>query len=347
MNRRVLFRADSGVAIGSGHLVRSLALAREFAAQGAQVAFVSRERSGALLDLPREAGYVLHVLSEDATRSQEDDAHETQRFAQRWEANLAVVDHYALDARWEAIVRDTTGVLLALDDLADRQHACDWLLDQNDCAPQAQRYTRHVSSDCALLLGPRYALVQPEFRAARARVAPRDGTLRRIVLFFSGSDDTNETDKALQGLAMLDTQQLHVDVVIGAAHPDARGIEATCGRHGWRFHQQIGYMAELLAAADLSVGSAGSSSWERCILGAPAIVVQLSDNQREAIRALTRQGCARSLGDARDVQAADYASAIAALNAAELAAMSRAGMDWIDGQGASRVVCAVAERIAE
>ncbi|MEI6002632.1 UDP-2,4-diacetamido-2,4,6-trideoxy-beta-L-altropyranose hydrolase [Paraburkholderia bengalensis] len=343
----MLFRADSGVAIGSGHLVRSMALAREFAAQGAQVAFVCRERSGALLDLPREAGYALHVLNEDTARSQEDDAHETQRFAQRWEADLAVVDHYALDARWESIVRGSTGALLAIDDLADRPHAGDWLLDQNDCAPRAQRYARWVSADCALLLGPRFALVHPEFRAARARVAPRDGTLHRIVLFFSGSDDTNETAKALQGLAMLDTRPLHIDVVIGATHPDARGIDETCSHHGWHFHQQIGYMADLLAAADLCVGSAGSSSWERCILGAPAIVVQLADNQREVIHALTQQGCARSLGDARDVRPADYASAIAALNAADLAAMSRAGMEWIDGQGAARVVCAVAQRIAE
>jgi UDP-2,4-diacetamido-2,4,6-trideoxy-beta-L-altropyranose hydrolase len=340
--QRVLFRCDSGAATGMGHLMRSMALARQFAERGAEIAFVCRDVPGALLALPKQAGYALNVLSrEDA--SPVTDATDTQQFASHWEADLVVVDHYGLDARWETTLRRTAGRLLAIDDVADRPHACDWLLDQNDCWPSARRYERWVPAQCQQLLGPRFALVQPEFLAARERCAPRDGQLRRIVMFFSGSDEGNETAKALQGLAMLDNPGWDVDVVIGAAHPDPSGIEATCGWHGWRFHQQIAYMADLLSVADLCVGSAGSASWERCVLGVPALVVELADNQREVIAALTERGCVRSLGEARHVSADDYAEGLRALHADALRSMSQAAWDWVDGKGAARVVDAINE----
>ncbi|MGF6779484.1 UDP-2,4-diacetamido-2,4,6-trideoxy-beta-L-altropyranose hydrolase [Paraburkholderia sp. GAS334] len=340
--RRVLFRCDSGAATGMGHLMRSLALARQFAARGAAIAFVCRDLPGALLTLPEQTGYALHVLAGDDDDA-EADAEETREFARRWQADLVVVDHYGLDARWEVALRQTVGRLLAIDDLADRPHACDWLLDQNDCSPSAQRYERWVPEACQLLLGPRFALVQPEFRAARTRCAPRDGQLRRVVMFFSGSDEGNETAKALQGLATLENTGWEVDVVIGAAHPDPSGIEVACQSLGWGFHQQTPYMADLLSVADLSVGSAGSASWERCLLGVPALVVELADNQREVIAALTERGCARSLGKARDVTADTYAEGLRALDADALRSMSRAAWGCVDGRGAARVVDAVNE----
>ena len=345
MTCRVLFRADSGALLGTGHIVRCVALARQFAAQGATVAFVCRDRPGALLSLPREAGYTLHLLPESI--AEPDDAQQTREFALAWQAGLVVVDHYQLAADWERVLRQSVPYVLAIDDLADRPHACDWLLDQNDIQPEARRYERWVTAECKLLLGPGFALLRPEFAMARLKCAPRDGQLRRVLVFFSGSDDSNETAKALQGLALLGPREWQVEVVIGAVHPDSPGIAATCRQHGWNFHQQIDYMADLLARTDLSLGSAGSASWERCALGVPALVVQLADNQREVIAALAQRGCAKVLGEASRVQPHDYAAALSALSADELAAMSRAAGEWVDGQGAWRVVQDVLETISE
>jgi UDP-2,4-diacetamido-2,4,6-trideoxy-beta-L-altropyranose hydrolase len=345
MTWRVLFRTESGAMIGAGHLVRCLALAQQFARQGATVAFVCRSRPGALLDLPREAGFALHVLPE--TLDEAADAAATGSFARQWQANLAVVDHYRLAAPWEIAVREATGRLLAIDDLADRAHACDWLLDQNDNRPQAQRYSRWVPAACRLLLGPRFALLRPEFQAARHTCEPRDGQLRRLLVFFSGSDDDNETAKALRGLALLGPRAWRVDVVIGTSHPDAPGIGELCSQHGWHLHQQIDYMADLLAQADVCLGSAGTASWERCALGVPALVVELADNQKEVIAALAQRGCVKVLGPARLVRPHDYAQALLSLQPGEVAAMSRAAWDWVDGRGAERVARDVLETMSE
>lgn len=342
MSQRVLFRVDSGATIGAGHLVRCMALAWQFAEAGAAIAFVCRNLPGGLLAWPQQAGYAVHVLP-DSVGCQEDDVGETSRFAEHWQASLVVVDHYGLDARWESVLQQTVGQVLAIDDLADRPHACQWLLDQNDCRAEAGRYERWVPPGCRLLLGPRFALLRPEFREARNHCAPRGGELRRVLVFFSGSDESNETAKALQGLALLGPREWRVDVVIGAAHPDVDGITLLCALHGWQLHCQVPYMADLLADADLSLGSAGSASWERCTLGVPALVVELAENQREVIHALMQRGCVKVLGEAQSVEPQQYADALLSLTADELATMSRAAWDWVDAEGALRVVQLILE----
>lgn len=341
-----MFRADSGAALGAGHLVRCLALAQAFAEAGAQVAFACRSLPGALLDLPKQAGHVVHALP-DSVQTLKDDAHETALFAKQWQATLLVVDHYGLDARWESVLQPTVGTVLAIDDLANRPHACQWLLDQNDCHPEAARYAPWVPSDTRLLLGPRFTLLRPEFRAARRRCSPRSGQLQRLVVFFSGSDESNETAKALHGLALLGPRPWRVDVVIGAAHPDVAGIAQLCTQHGWQLHCQISYMADLLAVADLSLGSAGSASWERCVLGVPALVAELAENQREVIHALEQHGCIKVLGEAGQLTPQHYADALQALRPDELAAMSRTAWEWIDAGGARRVVQSILETMNE
>lgn len=346
MRQRVLFRVDSGAALGAGHLVRCLALAQQFAEEGAQVAFVCRPLPGALLDLPKQANYVVHVLP-DSVQMLEDDAHETARFAKQWQATLLVVDHYGLDARWEGVLQETVGGVLAIDDLANRPHVCQWLLDQNDCRPESGRYVPWVPADARLLLGPRFALLRPEFRAARSRCAPRNGQLQRLVVFFSGSDESNETAKALHGLVLLGPPPWQVDVVIGAAHPDTAGIAALCAQNGWQLHCQVPYMADLLATADLSLGSAGSASWERCVLGVPALVVELAENQREVIHALQQHGCVKVLGESWQLAPQHYAEVLQALRSDELATMSLAAWGWIDADGARRVVQSVLETMNE
>ncbi|AXE34594.1 UDP-2,4-diacetamido-2,4,6-trideoxy-beta-L-altropyranose hydrolase [Chromobacterium phragmitis] len=337
--RRILLRADAGPAVGGGHLMRCLALLDSRLREGADVALASRALPPAWRGVAERAG--CRILDLDPEGGAAEDAAVCLDWMRAGPACGVVVDHYGLDAEWERPLRLEAAWLLALDDMADRRHDCDLLLDQNDCRPGGGRYLGKVPADCALLLGPRYALLRPEFAALRADCVPRS-RLGRALVFLSSGDAGDETGKALRGIAESGLP-LRVDVVTGDGHPDPAGIGRLCAEQGWTHHHQIGYMARLVREADVCVGSAGSASWERCALGLPALVAQLADNQAEVCRALEHAGAARVLGFAERLNESDYAQALLSLRPEELSRMSKAAFRLVDGLGARRVWDVIAE----
>ena len=247
-----------------------------------------------------------------------------------------VVDHYALDAEWHGLARRHARRVMVLDDLANRPLDCDLLLDQGlHVAPDA-RYAGCLAGMATRLFGPTYALLRDEFLLAREQAAPRTGGLERVLVFFTGGDDQGETLKALQALAGWRPSP-QVDVVIGQGHADRQVLDTLCAAYGWRLHCQIDYMARLMAEADLAIGAAGSSSWERCVLGLPALVVLLAENQRELARGLDELGLAIDLGEHARVTPTDYRRALDGLNAERLRGLSQRAWDQVDGFGAVRV----------
>lgn len=190
-----------------------------------------------------------------------------------------IVDHYALDVRWETALRLAARNILVIDDIADRQHDCDVLLDQNYYKDMETRYIGKVSAHCRLLLGPRYALLRDEFRQLREQIKLRTGPVRRLLVFFGGVDADNFTGRAIEALSSLGVEGLYVDVVIGAQHPHREGLESACAAYQFELHVQTSRMAELMAAADLAIGAGGSATWERCCLGVPTIAVATAANQ--------------------------------------------------------------------
>ena len=202
-----------------------------------------------------------------------------------------IVDHYALDSRWEQTLRPSVGKIMVIDDLADRPHDCDLLLDQNLYQDMAVRYDSLVPATCAKLLGPKYALLRPEFAQARKTLRQRDGQVRRILVFFGGVDPTNETEKAIHALASIADRQFTVDVVVGGGNPHQQQIEKLCAMHeGFHYHCQVDNMAELMAAADLAIGAGGTATWERCAVGLNAVVTVLAANQQELAEMAARSG---------------------------------------------------------
>lgn len=330
----IVFRADGGASIGYGHLMRCLTLAAEFSARGHVVRFLSRSLPGAPLDLITRHGFALCQLP--AITDPEHDAVLCTAELEKQPAALLIVDSYALDAVWERRVRGHVSCLAAIDDIADRRHDCDVLIDQNLHQDPAARYVGLVAPGTLTLLGPRFALLRPEFARAREVTAPRRGRIDRIVVFYTGGDDKGETMKALTALAQW-RADIEVDVVVGAAHPGRAEISAFCSQRGWHYHCQIDYMARLLAAADLVLGAGGSASWERCAVGAPALVSVMADNQREATAALEAYGAIRSLGWADALTSDDYLSALSTLDPAGLSQMSSKAWELADGAGAGRV----------
>lgn len=341
--------------------MRCLALAGELQRNGSDVTMVSRAHPGHLASLATAAGCrVICLSSSNASPvpatgkyaswlgvSQADDALQTlEALAALGGCDLLVVDHYGLDARWEAALRPQAKRLMVIDDLADRPHDADVLLDQNLYANMEGRYAGLVPSSCKQLLGPGYALLRPEFAQARQNIRQRDGSIRRIFVFFGGSDVTNETSKALEALDALDLQGIEVDVVIGAANRHHDAIASLCAKMpGAQLHRQVTHMAGLMAAADLALGAGGSTTWERCALGLPALVVSVAENQVAIANGVDEAGAHRHLGLFSDVSTGRLAAAIdeVRLAPAALRKMSQSALALVDARGCERVAMALKE----
>jgi UDP-2,4-diacetamido-2,4,6-trideoxy-beta-L-altropyranose hydrolase len=323
---RLVFRTDASREIGTGHVVRCASLAQALRQTGDEVRFCCRDLPGNMIAWLTDHGLAVTIVGEDCST-------ETRKVAEG--ADWLVVDHYGLDDTWERQAKGTAS-LFALDDLG-RRHACDLLLDQNYANPLHQRYL--VPRACELLLGPEYALVRPEFVARRKIALTRSrGAIGRLLVFMGGIDEMNETSKALAGIAQSRHWAAAVDVVIGAANPHRAAVEAALERlPGARLYVQAEDMARLMAESDLMICAGGSTAWERCTLGIPALLTILADNQLSVAHGLAKAGAQQTLGWYSEIGAADYAQALDALTPGALSAMSRAAAAICDGQGLARV----------
>ena len=276
-----------------------------------------------------------------ASAAWEPDARETGAAitAAGFNALWLVVDHYGLDGRWESALRSHARHIMAIDDLADRAHDCEMLLDQNLANPRHARYRELLPPGATQLFGCQYALVGAEFARLRAAaLARRRGQLRRVLITMGGTDPANDTTRALDGLQRSRCAGIAVDVVIGAANPHRAALEARCNRvPGCTLHVQTTRMADLMARADLAISGGGSTTWERCALGLPAIAVSQSEDQVAIARAMADAGGHRLLGASAEVWAADYAAALDGMTEAALLDMSTAAAALCDGEGAERV----------
>lgn len=343
---RIAIRADASIAIGTGHVMRCLAIAGALREQQADVVFVCREQEGHLCDLIEVQRFTVHRLpqSDDAHLDWCLDAEQTAEIflRQRLTVDWLIIDHYGLDRKWEAPSRRFCRRVMVIDDLADRMHDCDMLLDQNYCNGMDVRYSGLVPHGCQLLLGPTYALLRPEFQRLRAMSRQRGGRLKHVLVFFGGSDPANETVKALEGLRQLDRSDLTVDVVVGGSNPHRAQVEALCdGLPNTVYHCQVSNMAELMTDADLSIGAGGTTTWERCCLGLPALVSILADNQAELTHAVSDFGASVNLGRANALKSDDYRKAVESLTSEQLAHMEQRCVALVDGNGAGRVAHAI------
>ncbi len=358
---RIAFRVDASAAIGSGHVTRCVTLASALGRAGAETLFICRDHPGHLNDYLVEQGFPVARLSGGARTRDPDlstpqcppradrddvpwseDAKQTIHAIKEWgEADWLVVDHYALEARWEAMLHPTVRSIMVIDDLADRPHDCDLLLDHNCTDATITRYDALVPSACRKLLGPEYALLRPEFAEARERPRERTGEVRRVLVSFGGSDPANATRMAIDALLSRDRGGVKADVVVGAANPRRQEIEKICAEYPpLQFHCQPGNIAALMAGSDLAIGGGGVALLERCALGLPSIVVAIAENQLAASRAVAARGGALFMGSAPEVPVARLAAAIDVLSAApELVRhMGAMAEKIVDGRGCGRVV---------
>ncbi len=336
----LVIRADASADIGTGHVIRCRTLAEALLARGWDATLATRDLPGALVQPIQTAGIAVHSL--DPGADAHDDARAVAELAGRAAAGhgarptAIVSDHYAIDAAWLDVVRPVATLLAVIDDLADRPQPVDLLVNQNLGIDPA-RYDDLVPAGATVLVGPTYALVRREFAARRARARPRDGRIRRAMVFISGSDRDNVTAQAVAALA---DAHLPADVVVGAAYPHLPELRAWLSTlPGMRLHVNVDDMAALMDGADLAIGAPSSASWERCALGLPAVLVVLADNQVAVERGLVEAGAATSAGWHTEVTERTIRDLVLALVAdpPRVAAMAVAAAAVTDGRGTERV----------
>lgn len=306
----VFIRVDASFEIGTGHVMRCLTLAHRLNKEGKQVAFICRSTKGDCIELIEQQGFHVYRLptSEGSLWSYvatywRKDVNETIDILRKHNVEKLIIDHYSIDIRWEQLVRPFTKEIIVIDDLANRQHDCDILLDQNFYLNMETRYDGLVPLTAKLLLGPSHALLREEFIEAKKHIKPFNGKVERLFIFFGGSDPTNETEKVLHAIMpLIGNYNLEVDVVVGKSNPNKLQIKKIALRNNKiHYHCQINNMAELMVKADLAIGAGGVTTWERVFLKLPSIVITVAKNQVEVAKDVENIGAIIYLGSSYEV----------------------------------------------
>lgn len=361
---RVAFRTDASNAIGSGHIMRCLTLAGELRHRGAECAFVCREHDGNLIEQIAEHGYWVEPLPvlDDNTGNQpywlgastESDARATGEFLGKFKPDWLVIDHYAIDAEWERLVTEGAGKLLVIDDLANRPHIPDVLLDQN-LGRMEEDYVGLIPGGARMLIGPRFALLRSEFGEWReASLLKRNvASVKHVLVTMGGADAADATSEVLELIRGSETRGIErVTVVMGskAVWRDKVISEARAMPIPTTVLVGVRDMAKLMSDADLAIGAGGSTSWERCCLGLPAIQLALADNQVFLSESLNGEGAVMYAGRVGDTNWKEHFLQFfqqLVVEPALLKRMSSRASRIVDGAGAGRVAGVMAKLEAQ
>jgi UDP-2,4-diacetamido-2,4,6-trideoxy-beta-L-altropyranose hydrolase len=328
-----IFRVDASPSIGSGHVRRCLVLAEALAADGWSVAFACCAGTKEAVPPLARGGFACRVVLAEHNGSTP--LHDAAADG----CDLLVVDHYVLDARFEHACRSWVKTILVIDDLADRAHDCEILLDQTP-GRQASDYASLVPGHCTVLAGSRFALLDPRFRRARERLGAPSDEVRRLLVGFGGTDPAGATARVLEALVIAKLGAA-VDVILGTANDDIGRIEQLAAQLDppAAVHVSVDDMAGMIARADMAIGAGGVSALERCCLGVPSITITIAENQHKLADELALSGAAENLGPVGELSTRDIADAVSRLasDSARRGKMRAAALTVTDGLGAARV----------
>lgn len=323
----MVFRADASLEIGTGHIMRCLTLAEGLRDKGANCRFISREHLGNMNALIHEKGFEVHSLPVDHSYQKckktetpsgapdhyddwlgtdwKTDAQQVISSIQREPIDWIIVDHYGIDARWESILNPHSNKFMVIDDLANRRHDCDLLLDQN-LGRFAENYLSLVPQKCEILVGPQFALLRNEFAEIRKNgfVQKSSSRLLNLLIMMGGVDLPNSSGQVLQTLLSCDLpEDLKITVVVSSKSPWVEDIREQANQMPWVTKVLVDEMnlSSIMFESDLAIGAAGSSAWERCCVGLPTLLVVLAENQTFAAKALVDSGCNQLIGGFKDI----------------------------------------------
>jgi len=356
----VAFRVDASLQIGTGHVMRCLALAQSLTARGARCVFICRKHEGHLASKIKNFGFELIELPNIFLKNNK--LSDKFRY-ENWlgcdallDANQSttallsiighkvdwlIVDHYGIDHKWEKAMRRITKKIMCIDDLANRQHDCDLLLDQT-LGRIKQDYSNLTLENSEFLLGPKYALLRTEFIKCRGASLKRrlNPTLKNILITMGGIDKDDITSNVLCTLNAIKSKAIKkIIVVLGSNAPFMSTVqtEALKMNINTQVMTDVSNIAQLMTKCDLVIGAAGSTTWERCSLGVPSIQIVIADNQKVIAERMEKAGAALTCL-ASDLDTG-LPTALAKINQDQnLYKMANAAAEITDGAGTSRVV---------
>lgn len=326
----VIFCCEASDKIGSGHVMRCLTVANFLRSNGWDCSFSVSDEALKVVPALSTSGH--HIIGK-------------QEAFDKKNTDIVVVDNYSLSAKDEVLYRQSARHIVIFDDLADRSHDCDLLLDQT-FGRDPDEYGCLVPDHAVVLTGAEYALVRPEFSVMRMRTLKRrredKGLMRRVLVTMGGTDPDNVTSIVIDGLA---GTGLEIDIVLGAASKHIAVIESrvrALQSKGVKInlHVNAGNMLELMMRADIAVGAGGTTSWERCSLGLPTLLVEVADNQRTIAKNLEEAGAVYNLGRYENLSSHAVSDAIGRFKTSPdlLSRMSVCAAKICDGGGLERML---------
>lgn len=316
---QIIFRVDSSLQMGTGHVMRCLTLAQVLKNYGAKVEFICRKHDGNLINKIRLSGFNVFELefsNEDEVdkkllhsswlgNTQKKDAYECIKILQFKKIDWLIVDHYAIDLEWQSKLKYYCNRLMVIDDLADRVHLCDTLVDQT-FGRERNDYISLVPRTCELLLGSKYALLRPEFAKWRMYSIKRreKAKLHHLFINMGGSDIYNITCKILQSIQFCELpHSLKISIIMGKMAPNLNEVFAAANSLPYDSDVIVDTdnMAQIMANSDLAIGASGSSTWERCCLGLPTIQLVIAENQKTISKFLAEKGAIKTCKNIKEV----------------------------------------------
>lgn len=359
---RVALRCDASLKIGTGHVMRCATLAKELIKQKAEVYFICRSMPGDFCDwLENQNFKVLRLpyfdtlISSDERAnsnfdevrfaSEEQDAIDTLRVLEGQELfDWFVVDHYCLGGIWEAEIRIMAKKILAIDDLYNRNHDCDLLLNQNYLGNPLDPYKGQIPDHCCALLGPEFSLLQREYAELHQEISARSNPVRNILVSFGGHGYVELIEMVINTFLRINKHDIDLDIVLSESNSEySRLSKYISNKSNIHLYGMQTTLAHMMAKADLAIGAGGSTTWERLCMGLPSLVITLAKNQVAIAKELSEQGLVNVLGNIGNVDEKIIFKALTTLlNNPQLGTISRNCLNLVDGRGALRIASIMA-----
>lgn len=338
----ILIRADAGKEMGTGHVMRCLALAQAWQAFGGSAVFLMAQSTPAVrARLAAERCYVVCVSMLPGSL---EDSSQTSEFACRYDADWVVIDGYSFGAEYHEALRRRGYRVLCLDDAGELDYyAADIVLNQNLQANQNWYHRR--SSTTQVFLGPRFCLLRREFLRWRGWQRNIPASAHNALVTLGGTPSAETGIRIIHALSLVRIAGFQAVFAVGGSSSETALLERYAANSAAKItiHKDVRDMAALMASADLAISAAGSTCWELCFLGLPSVLLDIAANQVPVAQALHREGCTVYLGNAHAIGSADLARAVEEISTSQeqRRSLSSRSQQLADGLEAERVISAM------
>ena len=343
MKNNLFIRVDSSSEIGIGHMMRCLTLAQELKNNFDKIIFLTQKDSGNFIGTIMKNEFEVIFIP---TTNNDPNIIKNLITAYSENKNFLLIDHYDIDTDFELSLKNIFERIFVIDDLANRKHDCDLLIDQNYYRDLNQRYEKLIQNGTIALLGPKYAIIKAEFKNTDKKTIKKNTQIKKILVSFGGSDLTNECKKVLDALCSIENSKFEIVVVAGIYNHKFEQLKKLYEKYSnIKIYRHVNDLSRLMLNSDLFIGAGGTTTWERLYMGLPSIVTIISNDQKESIEFLSDTGHVINLGLAKNVTTKTYVQAIQKSNPDLIYSMSLNNQKLVDGNGCGRIKKQIIELI--